>query len=158
MPRPTPVPIRQAAFRLWQQGRPTHEIAASLGLPRSTVRRLLARFRRSGLAGLVPSYGRPATAPDQPPAAVQAALRLRREHPTWGAGLIRVHLLQGMPAAAVPSERALQRWFVKHDLGPAPAGRRPAARRLGLAAAAVPDRHRRLLRRAARPARRPLRD
>ena len=103
MPRPTPVPVRLAAFRLWQQGRPTGEIAASLALVPSTVRRLLARFRARGEEGLEPSYHRPTNAPVEPPGAVRAALRLRREHPTWGAGLIRVQLLEAMPAAVVPS-------------------------------------------------------
>src|SRR4051794_35921009 len=125
MPRPIPVPVRQAAFRLWQQGCPTHQIAASLELPCSSVRRLLARFRRCGAEGVVPSYHRPANAPTEPPVAVQAALQSRREHPTWGAGIIRVQLLQAMPEAVVPSVRALQRWFVKYDLAPAPPGRRP---------------------------------
>jgi transposase len=129
MPRPIPVPVRLAAFRLWQQGRKTHQIAASLGLARSTVRRLVARFRCRGAEGLEPSYHRPTNAPVEPPAAVQAALRLRREYPTWGAGFIRVQLLQGMPAEVVPSVRALQRWFVKHDLAPAPSGRRPVVDR-----------------------------
>jgi len=73
MPSPIPVPVRQAAFRLWQQGRQTHEIAASLGLAGSTVRRLLARFRHRGKDGLEPSYHRPTNAPVEPPAAVQAA-------------------------------------------------------------------------------------
>ena len=35
MPRPIPVPIRQAMFRLWQKGYGTRQIAESLGLPRS---------------------------------------------------------------------------------------------------------------------------
>ena len=80
MPRPIPVPVREAAFRLWQQGCQTHQIAASLALPRSTVRRLLGRFRRCGAAGVVPSYHRPTSAPVEPPVAVQAALDMRREH------------------------------------------------------------------------------
>jgi len=125
MPRPIPVPIRQAVFQLWQQGRETHQIAASLGLARSTVRRLLGRFRRSGAEGLMPSYHRPTNAPAEPSDAVQAALRMRREHPTWGGGMIRLQLLLGMPEEVVPSARALQRWFVKYDLNPAPRGRRP---------------------------------
>ena len=127
MPRPIPVPVRQAAFRLWQQGCQTLEIAASLELPRSSVRRLLARFRRCGTEGVVPSYHRPRNAPTEPPIAVQAALQLRREHPTWGAGIIRVQLIQGMSEAIVPSVRALQRWFVRYDLAPAPPGEGRAA-------------------------------
>lgn len=129
MPRSIPVPVRLAAFRLWQQGRPTHQIAATLEVAQSTVRRLLARFRRHGQEGIEPSYHRPRNAPVEPPAAVQVALGLRREHPTWGAGIIRLHLLQGRAAEAVPSVRALQRWFVKYNLAPAPSGRRPVVDR-----------------------------
>ena len=55
MPRPIPVPIRQAMFRLWQKGRSARQIAESLGLPCSTVRRLLLRFRLHGTDGLSPS-------------------------------------------------------------------------------------------------------
>jgi transposase len=55
MPRPTPVPVRLAAFRLWQQGRHTAEIAAALALAPATVRRLLTRFRARGAEGLEPS-------------------------------------------------------------------------------------------------------
>src|SRR5665647_684478 len=56
MPRPIPVPVRLAAFRLWQRGRQTREIAAALRLVPSTVRRLLARFRALGEGGIEPSY------------------------------------------------------------------------------------------------------
>src|SRR5262245_28373829 len=123
MPRPIPVPVRQALFRLWQQGQHTGAIAASLDLPRSTVRRLLGRFRRQGVEGIAPDYHRPPGIEAAPSDVAEAALRLRREHPTWGAGLVRVHLLP----AQVPSERTLQRWFVRAGLAPAPAGRRPEA-------------------------------
>ena len=59
MPRPIPVPIRQAMFRLWQKGYGTRQIAESLGLPCSTLRRLLQRFRLHGTDGLSPDYWHP---------------------------------------------------------------------------------------------------
>lgn len=123
MPRPLPVPIREAIFRRWQQAQSAPEIAASLGVPVSTVYRFLQRFRRDGAEGIVPGYRSPA-ADIVPSDVVQAALALRREHPTWGAAMIRVHLLDEAPERSVPSERTLQRWFVRADLSPAPAGRR----------------------------------
>ena len=52
MPRPIPVPIRQTMFKLWKQGCGTRQIVASLGLPCSTVRRLLQRFRLRGCDGI----------------------------------------------------------------------------------------------------------
>ena len=122
MPRPIPVPIRQAMFRLWQQGQGSRDIAAELGLARSTVRRLLGRFRRRGCEGIAPDYRPPAVLGASSSDVEQAALRLRRDHPTWEAGLIRVPLLQAMPGQPIPAERTLQRWFVRAGLSPAPAG------------------------------------
>src|SRR5512135_944183 len=83
MPRPIPVPLRQALFRLGQQGQRTGPIAAALGLPCSTIRQLLGRFRRDGRDGIVPDYHRPSAVAAMPPDVAPAALRVRREHPTW---------------------------------------------------------------------------
>jgi transposase len=127
MPRPSPVPIRQAMFRLWQQGQATRQIATSLGLPSSTVRRFLQRFRRRGIDGIPPDYHHLAASETVPSELMQTAVRMRQEHPTWGAGLIRVQLLLEAPGRSVPSERTLQRWFVRADLSPAPVGRHPRA-------------------------------
>ncbi|MBV8317731.1 MAG: helix-turn-helix domain-containing protein [Planctomycetaceae bacterium] len=129
MPRPLPLPIREMMFRLWQQGHQAPQIAAALGLSRATAYRLLQRFRREGSEGIPPGYRHPA-ADAPPPDGVRAALELRRAHPTWGAALIRVQLLEDDPQRSVPSERTLQRWFARADLTPAPAGRRPRARTL----------------------------
>src|ERR1700679_4228733 len=85
MPRPIPVPIRQAMFRLWQKGRSARQIAESLGLPCSTVRRLLQRFRLPGAAGPSPDYWHPSVPQAVPSELLQTAMSLRREHPTWGA-------------------------------------------------------------------------
>ena len=125
MPRPIPVPIRQAMFRLWQKGRSARQIAESLGLPCSTVRRLLQRFRLHGTDGLSPDYWHPSVPQAVPSEPLQTAMSLRREHPTWGAGLIRVQLLLEAPERPLPSERTFQRWFVRAGLSPAPAGRPP---------------------------------
>ena len=121
MPRPLPSPIRQAMFRLFQQGLTVPEIVERLGIPSSTAYRLIQRFRRDGSAGIPPSYRPPPEA--IPPAPVQAAIDLRREHPTWGAELIRVRL-QGQDAnLTMPSGRALRRWLKRAGLSPAPPGR-----------------------------------
>jgi hypothetical protein len=90
MPRPIPVPIRQAMLRLWQKGYGTRQIAESLGSPCSTIRRLLQRFRLHGIDGIPPHYWRPSVPEAAPSELVETAVSLRREHPTWGAGLIQV--------------------------------------------------------------------
>ena len=57
MPRPTPVPVRLAVLRLWEQKQVPGQIAATLGLPCTTVRRLirwLSLLLRQILATLFP--------------------------------------------------------------------------------------------------------
>jgi hypothetical protein len=60
---------------------------------------------------------------------------LRQEHPSWGAGFIRVRLQQRHPGDSLPGERTLQRWFRRARQPAAPPGRKPPAAR---AAAAGP--------------------
>jgi hypothetical protein len=114
-------------FRLWEQGQTPAQIAETLGLSRVSVRRLVRRFRDRGVDSVTPDYhpAHPVSALDSDLA--KATIRMRREHPTWGAGLIRVLLLQEAPPGPVPSVRTLQRWLLRADLAPAPAGRRPEA-------------------------------
>jgi hypothetical protein len=93
MPVPIPVPVRQAIARRAQGGESPPAIARALGLPVRTVYHLIARSRHGGAAGLAPGYRRgerPRTRAAERLRA--AALDLRREHPTWGAGLIRLRL------------------------------------------------------------------
>jgi transposase len=124
MPRPIPVPVRRTVIRLWEQGRTPAQIAEALGVPRPTVHRLIRRFRRRGAAGLAPDYRRAPDREGAPSDLMNAVWRARREHPTWGAPLIRLHLLEQAWAEPVPSARTLQRWLLRGDLAPAPAGRR----------------------------------
>jgi len=125
MPRPLPLPIRQAIWHRHQRGQNVMTIAHALRLAPRTVRHLVRRFQHQGNAALAPSYRYgSASSSDIDDEVQQQALALRRQHPTWGAGLIRV-ILRRQRAEALPSERTLQRWFHKGGLGPAPAGRRP---------------------------------
>src|SRR3954452_13303495 len=129
MGRAVSVPQRQLIFDRAQRGHRAEDIAADLGLRPGTVRNLIRRFRTRGSAALAPDYdrcGRHQTGRADPHLIAEAT-GLRREHPTWGAGLIRVILAERHPGRALPSERTLQRAFVRAELNPAPAGRRRAA-------------------------------
>ncbi len=90
-----------------------------------TVRQLLRHFGEQ-LERLEPAYqpgpGQPA---DRHPLYAQA-LALRQQHPSWGAGYIRVRLAGAADAAVLPSERTLQRWFRQQHQPPAAPGRRPS--------------------------------
>jgi hypothetical protein len=124
MPHPTPLPLRQVIVQRAEEGQSTSTIARSLGLACRTVRHLLQRFRVQGQAALATSYpsrAYPHTAEFR--ALVDEALAMRREHPTWGAGLIGVLLRRHHPVQGLPSARTLQRWFQRAALSPAPSGR-----------------------------------
>jgi transposase len=126
MPAALPVPVRQTLFQRWQKGESVTSLAEELRLSPRTVRHLVQRFAARGASGLTPDYARCASnAAATADAARDKAVHLRQQHPTWGAGLIRVFLLEELQAA--PSERTLQRWFAGSGLSPAAPGRRRAS-------------------------------
>lgn len=129
MPKPVPVPVRQKIWERAAQGESAASLAEFFDLPPRTVRHLLKRAREQGHSGLHPSYRGPARLDHAYPDEVrQAVLASRRDHPTWGAELIRVILADAQPAVVWPSSPTIRRWFRAADLAPAPA---PAGRRLG---------------------------
>jgi transposase len=128
MPASVPSPIRRALRGRLQRGESVAEVAAAFGLAPRTVRGLRQRGRERGEAGLGPDPTRPHAAAPAAHPAYAPALHLRREHPGWGAGLIRV-LLGRRGVTPRPAVRTLRRWFARAGLGPAPAGRKPAAQR-----------------------------
>ena len=124
MPRPIPDPIRAMIWSRCQLGQTAAQIADELSLPPRTVRHLVQRFRRDGPSAVRPSYHRrPA---DRPPTGVLAtAWALRRQHPPWGAPLIRSLLLRDHPDRDVPSARTIQRLFRRHGAGRPPRSESP---------------------------------
>lgn len=132
MPQPLPFPQRQELVRRHQQGEPLTAIAASLNAPYPTVRHWWRRFRLEREAGLQTHYDR--CGPKEPKAGSllhQAALALKREHPQWGGGRIRLELQGPFLDQSVPQVRALQRWFRKAGLQPARAKPPPVQRQPG---------------------------
>lgn len=124
MPAPVPVPIRQAIWARHQEGVSTAVLADQFGLASRTVRGLIRRARERGVEGLKPDSTHPRPAVSSP--AREEAVRLRREHPTWGAGVIRVWM-QRSGVIELACARQMQRWFAAAGLNPAPRGQRPAS-------------------------------
>jgi transposase len=132
MPRAIAVPIRQQIVERHQQGVTLAAVAGELGLSVWTVRQLWRRARQRGTGDLAPDYGHCGRrGPRALPRVYRAAGWLRRRHPTWGAGLIRVVLQERWPDRAVPSERTLQRWFHHRGLSPRRRHRLPQPRGRG---------------------------
>ena len=85
--RPTTIQQRQEIGRLAAEGLSYSAIAARTGLSVWTVRKWARRAKQAGQAGLVTQWGRPASGPlvGFEPLVAYVALRLKRQHPTWGA-------------------------------------------------------------------------
>jgi transposase len=132
MPQPLPFALRQELVRRHQQGETLGALAESMQIPPATVRNWWQRFRREGEAGLQTRYQRCGPqGPKAGPAVHQAALAMKREHSTWGAGLIRLELQKQFPDQPLPQKRAIERWIRKAGLQPPRAQRPPMERQRG---------------------------
>jgi transposase len=126
MPQAWPLALREQIGQRHQPGEPLTAIADAVQVPYRTVRRWWHRYHREGEEGLHTHYAHCGPkGPKAPPAVHAAALELKREHPSWGAGLIRRQLVEQFAPSAVPQVRALQRWFHAAGLQPVRA-QRPA--------------------------------
>ena len=119
MPKAVAQPVREEIVAQQQAGTPLTQIAAALSMPYRTVRGIVRRFRTRGREGLAADYQRCAQAgPRFASAVYKAALQLRREHPRWGAMMIRVQLAGLFPQESLPQRRTLQEWLQRAGLSP----------------------------------------
>src|ERR1700722_12088237 len=130
MPRATELSLRLALDRMVRSGATASDITRQLGLSVSTVRGLMRRAHEASRDhtsdAWQPRYNACGPRPLAAPPMLEATLALRRQHPRWGGGRIRVELSELNPGTALPSVRTMQRWLLEHGLAPAPPGRRPA--------------------------------
>jgi transposase InsO family protein len=113
---------RLDAVRAVLAGVDVTEVAASIGVHRSTVHRWVGRYLSEQLGGLVDRSHRPHSSPAQVTDAVEVAVaEMRREHPRWGSRRIRLEMLR-RPGPwfrgdlEVPSERTIDRILQRHGL------------------------------------------
>ena len=138
MPQAVPQPVREEIVRRRQAGERLTHIAAALQMSYRTVRGLWRRFRQRGPAGLAPDYAQ--CGPQRPHfdrSLQEVALALKRDHPSWGAGMIRVQLAQQFPDVPLPRPRTLQAWFRSAGLHRSRARKPPVAKQRGKVAHAV---------------------
>ncbi len=125
--RATDLSLRLAVDRMVRLGAGASEIARQLDLPLSTVRGLIRRALQAETdhspAALQPRYHACGPRPLAAPPVLETTVELRRHHPRWGAGRIRVELMRMDLGYELPSVRTIQRWLRLRDLAPAPAGR-----------------------------------
>jgi transposase len=126
MPRALALPVRQQIVLRHQQGETLKQIAVSEGIAYRTVLGCWRRYRDQGEQGLAIHYDRCGPqGPEFPEEQIEAALALKRAHPRWGAGLIRLQLKEQFPAQPLAAERTLQTWFRQAGLQPVKAVQPP---------------------------------
>ena len=118
---------RLDAVRAVLAGAEVTEIAAQVGVHRSTLHRWVARYLVDQLAGLADRSHRPASCPHQVPRSVEVLVaEMRREHPRWGSKRIRMELLRKpRKGVAVPSVRTMVRILHRQGLAQARTRKRP---------------------------------
>lgn len=113
---------RLDAVRAVLAGAEVTEVAARVGVHRTTVHRWVTRYLAEQIGGLADRSHRPASCPHQAAEVVEVAVaEMRREHPRWGSRRIRLELLRRpLPwsdtAIVVPSERTIDRILIRHGL------------------------------------------
>ncbi len=113
---------RLDAVRAVLAGADVTEVAAGIGVHRSTVHRWVGRYLAEHLAGLVDRSHRPRFSPAQVADAVEVAVaEMRREHPRWGSRRIRLEMLRrpgpwSSGDLEVPSERTIDRILQRQGL------------------------------------------
>jgi transposase InsO family protein len=122
---------RLDAVRAVLDGAEVVEIAAQLGVHRTTLHRWVARYLTGQLAGLADRSHRPHSSPRQVAEAVEVMIaEMRREHPRWGSRRIRLEMLRkpgpwGRHDLVVPSERTIDRILHRQGLLRARPRKRP---------------------------------
>jgi transposase InsO family protein len=122
---------RLDAVRAVLEGADVVEVAASVGVHRSTLHRWIGRYLSEQLAGLADRSHRPHSSPAQVAEAVEVAVaEMRREHPRWGSRRIRLEMLRrpgpwASSELVVPAERTIDRILHRQGLLRARPRRRP---------------------------------
>src|SRR4051812_15025836 len=128
MPRALPLETRLEIVQRHLDGQSLPQIALELRLSHDTVRALWRAYRDRGEGALAVRYrGCGRSTPAAPAEVCDAACRLKHDHPTWGAGRVRLELLETFASDRVPSTRVLQRAFQRAGVNRPRRPRRPRA-------------------------------
>ena len=115
MPAATPIKKREEIVRRQQAGESFAQIAREMSMSYHTVRNVWRYCKRTGQ--LEPAYDRCVHEGVRKDKAIyEKAIEFKREHPTWGAGLIWVELADLFAEESLPSVRTLRRWFHRAGL------------------------------------------
>jgi transposase len=100
---------RREIIRRHEQGESLRSISSEMGMSYETVKKLWRHWVKKG--SIEPNYEAAKQRGTRQYGQVYAqAVQLKRDHPRWGAPLIRLKL-QAQSNQTLPSVRTLQRWF-----------------------------------------------
>jgi hypothetical protein len=126
MPAPIPVEQRRQIVERHTAGERLASISATSQISYNTVKKIWAHWRK--YHKLTPNYEQARQKGTRQYGLIyERALAMKREHPTWGAMLIRLKLQSDLPDEGLPSERTLQRWFRAAGIRAAPKARQRGA-------------------------------
>ena len=109
-----PLAIRKEIISLRQSGQKHAEISQSLNVPFATVKYIWGTYKKEGEKGLLTKYANCGVKTIRSEAKMYRVIMwLKRLHPSWGAGRIRIGLQGRYDEKITPSERTMQRWFRK---------------------------------------------
>lgn len=111
MPAPIPYAHRLEIVERKEKGESLAQIAESLGYSYWGIRGIWRQYLKRGKAGLATRYKEGWQEPRTKREIYEEAMELKREHPGWGAGVIRAILQEHWPKEEVPKERTLQAWW-----------------------------------------------
>lgn len=124
MPSALPPAVRQAIWNCSQAGRSVSQIAEKFEVSERTVRRLLRDVQSRGDDAFQASYDECGVRRSKEYVKLRRrTLKLRGQHPTWGAGRLLLELAELFPNCELPCERTVARWLREEGIRSAPAGR-----------------------------------
>lgn len=112
-----PSALRQEIVSLGQSGKTYRQIREQLHVGYATSKNIWYTYQKQAEAGLQPRYANCGSRTKRSAANMyRLVLWLKRLHPSWGAGHMRIGLLSRYDEKLIPSERTMQRWFKEKKL------------------------------------------
>lgn len=113
MGQPISTGVRTSIIQQHLKGISNSQIAINFQVGRTSVHKLIKRYKEEGDKGLIPRYSN--CGKHRPCASTNLGYRAVRcfktWHPNWGSGKIRAEILKINPAIVLPTVRTLNRWF-----------------------------------------------
>ena len=111
--------VRLKAIDLWKGGQKKAKISRELGVDYDTLLGWIKRYSQEGEPGLSVRYERCGRKTGLEMSSIQArAIKLVEQHEEWGAGYVRLKLLEEFPGQSIAQPRQIQRWIAKSGVRP----------------------------------------